>query len=326
MSQIDATVSCDQATNIVTFTLNSTDLTPKWYFEDGTNSTETIVERLYPIAGDYQVDVKVMNKYGMSEEAKIYKFTVDNDYNGEKYELVWSDEFDGDALDQSVWHLEQGYLANNELQDYKTSGNHEVSNGSLKIIAKKVNDNKEFGSYTSARIISYYGGKSFTYGRIESRIKIPSGVGTWPAFWMLGDSLMEGGSWPSCGEIDIMEHVGYESEKIHATIHYNNSSGSYTSQTGSITIDSEDEWLIYGVIWTADGLQFYIDDPDNIYANYSAPATKTNWPFDEPQFLILNLAIGGDWGGAQGIDNTIFDATGSIQMEVDYVRVYDILY
>ncbi len=324
-ASLEVEISCDQNTNVVTFKCLSDDITPRWGFDDGDSSTETTVEKFYSAAGTYSVEVWAINKNGLSADSKTYSFTLENNY-GEQYQLVWSDEFDGTALNTDVWHLEQGYIANNELQDYQTSGNHEVSDGTLKIIARKVNDNKEFGSYTSARMISYYGGVSFTYGRIEARIKVPSGVGTWPAFWMLGDSILEGGSWPSCGEIDIMEHVGYEANKTYATIHYWDNSSSYTSQNSSISVESEEVWLTYGVIWSDSAMKFYIDDVDNVYATYTTPSNKTNWPFDAPHFLLLNLAIGGDWGGVEGVDNSMFDATGSVQMEVDYVRVYEKAY
>ncbi len=326
VDQIDVTISCDQSTNIVTFTFNNEDLTPRWSFDDGDSSTDKVVEKYYRFAGTYKVEVYLIDKSGISDECKTYEFTLDNDVLGEQYELVWSDEFDGTALDLNTWHLEQGYIANNELQNYQTSGNHEVSDGTLKIIARKVNDDKVYGSYTSARMISYHGGASFKYGRIEARIKVPAGVGTWPAFWMLGDAILEGGSWPSCGEIDIMEHVGYDPDKIHATIHYWDNSSNYTSQNRSTSIVSEEEWLVYGVLWTGESMQFYINEIDNIYATYTTPSNKTNWPFDASHFIILNLAIGGDWGGQQGVDNTMFDESGSVQMEVDYVRAYNINY
>lgn len=326
VSDADVTISCNNATNVVTFQFNNDDKTPRWSFSDGESSTARRVEKLYVQAGTYQVKVGIISEGGEIEGVSTFSFTVDNTLEGSQYKLVWSDEFDGTELDTNIWHLEQGYIANNELQDYQTKGNHEVSDGTLKIIARKVNDNKEFGSYTSARMISYYGGKSFMYGRIEARIKIPSGVGTWPAFWMLGNSILEGGSWPSCGEIDIMEHVGYDPNKIHATIHYWDRSSQYTSQNSSTIANAQDEWVTYGVLWSADSMKFYLNDVDNIYAEYSTPSDKTNWPFNAPHFLLLNLAIGGDWGGVKGVDNTIFDATGSVEMEVDYVRVYEIIY
>ncbi|MFR9515480.1 MAG: glycoside hydrolase family 16 protein, partial [Rikenellaceae bacterium] len=121
-------------------------------------------------------------------------------------------------------------------------------------------------------------------------------------------------------------HVGYEPYKSYATIHYVDNTSNYTYTSSSTQSDSEEAWLTYGVIWQEESMEFYLDDPENIYATYTTPANKTNWPFDAPHFLLLNLAIGGDWGGVKGVDNTIFDATGYIVMEVDYVRVYNILY
>ncbi len=239
-----------------------------------------------------------------------------------KYELIWSDEFDGDEVNAAFWSFDEGYIANDELQDYKKSGNHTVSNGTLKITAKKINDNKEFGSYTSARLQSH-GKKSFTYGRIEARMKLPTGTGTWPAFWMLGDTIMQGGRWPACGEIDIMEYVGYDPQVVWGTIHSAANNHMNDTQVGGSTIvEGEDRWHTYGILWREQGIQYYVDSPENIYFEVAAPEVKTaeNWPFDKPHFLLLNLAIGGMWGGKEGVDNSIFDTT----MEVDYVRVYAI--
>ncbi len=256
---------------------------------------------------------------------KVNKTPVTSDLpsdNNEKYTLIWSEEFEGDKLDESVWNLEEGYIANNELQDYKKTGNHTVSDGTLKIVAKKMNENKEFGSYTSARMTTY-GKKSFTYGRIEARMKLPQGVGTWPAFWMLGNSIAEGGSWPNCGEIDIMEHVGFDPNVVHGSLHSTANNHSIGTQlSGKTTISSVEEWNIYGVLWDEKFIRFYIDNPENVFYTATAPTVKTtdNWPFDKPHFILLNLAIGGMWGGQKGVDNTIFDVT----MEIDYVRVYTI--
>ncbi len=238
--------------------------------------------------------------------------------NTEDYRLVWSDEFDGSEL-APHWVMEEGYIANNELQDYQKSGNHSLSGGTLKITAKKLNDKKEFGSYTSARM-NTNGTKAFTYGRIEARMRLPLGVGVWPAFWMLGTNIAEAG-WPLCGEIDILEYVGYDPGVVHGTLHsedYNHGKG---TQRGHRTeVDNEAHWHTYGTIWTEEGFWFYVDDPAKPFWFCPANEVKTPeaWPFDAPHFLILNLAVGGGWGGLHGIDNSLFPAT----MEVDYVRVY----
>ncbi len=189
--------------------------------------------------------------------------------------------------------------------------------GKLVITAEKVNENTTTGSYTSTRIISK-GKQSFTYGRMEIRAKLPSGRGIWPAIWMLGENISTV-SWPACGEIDIMEYVGYEPDVVHATVHTTSGSGA-NGDGSSVTLSTaEEDFHVYGLLWDANEMVFYIDTPENVTHTY-APSNKTaaNWPFDKPQFFILNIAVGGNWGGAQGIDNTIFPQT----MEVDYVRVY----
>ncbi len=243
---------------------------------------------------------------------------VNTDLSG--YELVWSDEFDGTEL-SDVWNLEEGYIANNELQDYQKSGNHVISDGTLKITAKKINDDKKFGSYTSTRI-NTKGNKAFTYGKIEARMKLPMGNGVWPAFWTLGENIGEA-RWPGCGEIDIMEYVGYEPRTTHATLHskdYNHGKGTQRGNKAELLSGEVSDWHVYGMIWTEEGIDIYVDSTDNVIFSCEAnePRTTSAWPFDAPHFLILNLAIGGDWGGAQGIDNSVYPAV----MEVDYVRVY----
>lgn len=244
---------------------------------------------------------------------------INKDLTG--YKLIWSDEFNGDKL-SADWNVEEGYIANNELQDYKKEGNHKISDGTLKITAVKVNDEKKFGSYTSARI-NTKGKKTFTYGKIEARMKIPTGVGVWPAFWMLGANISEV-HWPTCGEIDIMEYVGYEPTTLHATLHsedYNHGKGTQRGNKVALPEGQKvTDWHIYGMIWTEKGFDFYIDTPENVYYSCATndPKTVTAWPFDAPHFIILNLAIGGNWGGAKGVDDNICPAV----MEVDYVRVY----
>ncbi len=241
--------------------------------------------------------------------------------SAQTYKLIWSDEFEGTSLNSLFWTNETGYIANNELQNYRSTGNHTVSDGTLRIYAKKVNDKQEFGSYTSARI-NTKGKKEFTYGRIEARMKLPLGRGTWPAFWTLGSDISSN-QWPRCGEIDIMEYVGYDSNVIHGTIHsYDFNHMNNNQIKGQTEVENENQWHTYGITWTPDKIEFYVDDPDNPYFSTLAPSVKTieNWPFNKPHFLILNLAIGGMWGGKEGVDDSIFDSP--VVMEVDYVRVF----
>lgn len=134
---------------------------------------------------------------------------------------------------------------------------------------------------------------------------------------------MQGGGWPACGEIDIMEYVGFDPTIIWGSIHSTaNNHIDGTQKTGSTTVEGEDRWHTYGILWRESGIQFYEGTPDNVYYEVVAPEIKTaeNWPFDKQHFLLLNLAVGGMWGGLKGVDNSIFDTT----MEVDYVRVYSI--
>ena len=240
--------------------------------------------------------------------------------------LIWSDEFDGDRLDYDKWTPETGAhgWGNNELQEYTAIQNTEVSDGTLKIIAKKVGDGQEPGDYTSARLNS---NESFTYGRMEIRAKIPDleGNGLWPAIWMLGESIKTGTGWPACGEIDIMEYVSYAPNQLYATIHSaaNNHVDGTQVGSGAVVLQTiEEEFHNYGLIWTEDDMKFYIDEPSNIIFRFRKPSEPNadNWPFDKPFYFLLNLAVGGDWGGAQGVNDANFPAT----FEIDYVRVYEL--
>ena len=227
------------------------------------------------------------------------------------YSLVWEDEFNGSSLDTTSWSNEvapPGWV-NNELQRYTNGRNVELRDGKLLIIAQKENN-----EYTSARIITS-GKRTFTYGLFEIKAKLPHGTGTWPALWMLGQNINEAG-WPACGELDIMEHVGKHPNFIHSTIHNNSGYGS-SPYTGIMEIkDPFNEYHVYGMEWTKDYIDFYIDS--NLVYHYQ-PEVKNadNWPFDKPFFLIFNVAIGGNWGGPM-VDDTLFPA----EMTVDWVKVY----
>lgn len=239
-------------------------------------------------------------------------------------DLVWSDEFDGDRLDNDEWVFETGAhgWGNNEWANYTAGQNTEVSDGTLKIIARKAGDGQRAGDYTSARLNSIH---SFTYGRMEVRAKVPdvNGNGLWPAIWMLGENIRKVG-WPACGEIDLMEYVSFDPNTFHASAHtdaFNHREGTQITSGGIRLPTIEEEFHVYGVIWTEDFLKFYVDDPTNVVFTFNKPANATTaeWPFDEPQFFLLNMAVGGEWAGAQGVDDDIFPAT----FEIDYVRVYE---
>ena len=318
--------------NLVTFTNTSSGeyLYTEWDFGNGeTTSKETAKDKeytiYYPLKGEYEVQLKVWGPVNTTNDIKIISKTVTIEADDSEYDLngtlVWSDEFDGSNINSSNWTFETGAngWGNNELQNYTNGSNAHIEDGKLVITARKENDNTTAGSYSSTRMISW-GKQEFKYGRIEVRAKLPSGRGIWPAIWMLGANLGSAG-WPACGEIDIMEYVGYEPDVVHATVHTTAGSGVNGNGSSKRLTTCEEQFHIYGLTWTEEKMEFYIDTPDNITHTYS-PASKTaaNWPFDKPQFFILNIAVGGNWGGAQGVDNTIFPQT----MEVDYVRVYEL--
>jgi beta-glucanase (GH16 family) len=243
----------------------------------------------------------------------------------DKAELVWSDEFDGTELNLENWTLETGAhgWGNNEWQNYVAEGNTEVSDGMLRIYAKKIGDGHTVGEYTSARLNSR---NSYTYGRMEIRARIPEhkGNGIWPALWMLGSEIRTVG-WPACGEIDIMEYVCFEPNQTHFSLHSTANNHAIGTQitSGPIVLETIDEsFHNYGILWTDKYIKFYIDEMDNVKLNFIRPANSNagNWPFSKPFYFLMNIAVGGDWGGLQGVDDSIFPAV----MEVDYVRVYQV--
>ena len=259
------------------------------------------------------------------EETKVVTAKPIEDVDGWEYEVLWSDEFDGKAVDTTQWNFETGDhgWGNNEWQNYTDGENAEVSEGTLKIISRKQNEGQKVGDYTSARITSK---KKFKYGHMAIRAKMPEskGNGLWPAIWMLGDDIKDIG-WPGCGEIDIMEYVSFDPDHVIQTIHStaNNHTKSTQISTGELELKTiEEEFHIYGILWTESQLQFYIDDIENITLSLDKPENPTNdnWPFDKEYYFILNMAVGGAWGGEKGVDDTIFPA----QMEIDYVRVYNL--
>ncbi len=238
------------------------------------------------------------------------------------YQLVWSDEFNYTGLpDPKKWGYDVGGngWGNQELQYYTEyrSENARVENGKLIIQARL--ENYQGSSFTSARLVTTNRG-DWTYGRIEVRAKLPYGKGTWPAIWMLPTTWNLGnGSWPDNGEIDIMEHVGYDPGIIHGSTHCNKyvfTKG--TQKTATINIaDCMTTFHNYIMEWTKDDIKMYVDDK-LYFTSYNEGAGWQYWPFFKDFHLLLNIAVGGTWGGAQGIDASIFPQ----KMEVEYVRVY----
>ena len=241
------------------------------------------------------------------------------------WQLVWADEFNYTGPpDPQKWGYDVGGdgWGNKELQFYtdRRTENARVENGHLVIEARR--EPWQRSQYTSARLVSK-GKGDWTYGRIEVSAKLPSGRGTWPAIWMLPTDW-EYGKWPDSGEIDIMEHVGFDPDVVHASVHtksYNHSIN--TQRTAQLGVpNARTGFNIYAIEWTPQEIRAFINKEhyftfkNERLTNPSADFSQ--WPFDKKFHLLLNLAVGGKWGGAQGVDDTIWPQ----RMEVDYVRVY----
>lgn len=252
--------------------------------------------------------------YSQNNES-IYRFSQDP---------IWSDEFDTDGLpDSTKWNYDVGGhgWGNNEFQFYthKNVQNARVEKGSLVIEAHK--EPFEQNSFTSARLVSK-GKGDFLYGRFEVRAKLPTGRGTWPAIWMLASNPVYDLNYlPNNGEIDIMEHVGYDPGRVHATIHTKNFNEKQSNQpSANRLLDSfNTDFHIYRIDWTPDKIEAFIDQELVL----TFPKNSNQWedyPFDQPFHILLNIAIGGGWGGLKGVDENIFPQ----RMEIDYVRVYSL--
>lgn len=250
------------------------------------------------------------------------------DHGPPGYDKVFSDEFDGTTVDSSKWRFDthrnaQGW--HNQERQYYSAGRSEnarVEDGRLIIEARAEPLEKSRypdwsgQKYTSARLIGQ-GLHSWTYGFFEIRAKVPCGRGTWPAIWMLPEDTSV--KWPEGGEIDIMEHVGFEPGKIHQTIHTSAANfGNGTQLTKSFDLpDACKVFHRYQLLWTPTFLVLGVDDAPKFMVRRTK-SEREYWPFDRPMHLLLNIAVGGTWGGQRGIDPKAFPA----RMEVDYVRVY----
>lgn len=237
---------------------------------------------------------------------------------GEEYQLVWSDGFDTDGGLSSDWRYEvqgSGWV-NHELQNYvrqKSPAGQEVTTVQSGILS--INCFKENDKIYSARIYAK-DNVGWTYGYIEASINLPSGKGTWPAFWMMPVNFR---SWPHDGEIDIMEEVGYHRDYVSSSLH---ADGHVHSNNTQVTHEmyckgAEGEFHVYGMEWTEDYIQTYVDGKKQLYYANDGQGDR-NWPYHTPFYVILNLAWGGDWGGSQGVN----EAALPVSMKVDYVRVF----
>jgi beta-glucanase (GH16 family) len=236
------------------------------------------------------------------------------------WKLVWSDEFNYRGLpDTNKWGYEEGFVRNHESQYYTRARleNARVEDGHLILECRKEHFTPAGHApveYTAASLITRHRA-DWQYGRIEVRAKLPQGRGVWPAIWMLGTNETSVG-WPRCGEIDIMEFVGKQPDHIHGTIHYFKD-GKHRSNHGSLQTDRPfDDFHTYAIEWTPDRIDFFFDEKKYQSADLSAADEAGNNPFRAPQYLLLNFALGGSWGGP------VDDANLPQQFVIDYVRVY----
>ncbi|MFT3902484.1 MAG: family 16 glycosylhydrolase [Niabella sp.] len=243
-------------------------------------------------------------------------YTTPTSYPG--YTLVWSDEFDGSAINTSNWNFEQGGngWGNNELEYYTNSSkNAFVSNGNLIIEARK--ETVGSNNYTSARL-NTSGKKDIQYGRIDIRAKLPVARGLWPALWMLGSNFSTVG-WPACGETDIMELVGQNPNQVLGTLHWALANGQHQHKSGYYNLTSGDfsqQFHVFSLIWKENYMQILVDDKESITIT-DKDMEGGKWPFNAKQFLIFNVAVGGDWPLAPPATTTFPQ-----RMFVDYVRVF----
>lgn len=304
---LNAVVSTDNSGNVA-FTAAATNaVTYDFDFGNGVFQTvpSGVVTYKYPASGNYTVNVIAKSSGGQTVSKSVQiSVTV-------ALSLVWSEEFDiPGAPDPAKWgyDLGAGGWGNSELQYYTNrADNSVVSNGTLKIIAKA--ESYSGSNYTSARLLTK-DKFSFKYGKIEARAKLPVGVGTWPAIWMLGSNISNVG-WPACGEIDIMEHKGSQLNTIYGTLHYPGHSGGNANGATTVISNATTEFHKYKAEWDASYIKIYVDD-----VLFHTVANSSSLPFNQNFFIILNVAMGGTFAGP--VDPAFTNAT----MEVDYVRVY----
>ncbi|MBC7889905.1 MAG: glycoside hydrolase family 16 protein [Ferruginibacter sp.] len=309
---LTALVSTD-GTGVVAFTATA-DNAVSYGYEFGNGDVKTVssgtTNYQYTMAGNttYTVTVTAVSSSGLSVKKSIQvTVTVNTTVPG----LFWSEEFSTDgAPDPAKWgyDLGAGGFGNQELQYYTSApANVIVSGGVLKI--KAIKETYSGSSYTSARMISK-GKFALNYGKVEVRAKLPAGVGTWPAIWMLGSNISTAG-WPACGEIDIMEHRGSELNKIFGTLHYPGRSGGNADGSTRVISNATTEFHKYSLDWSASSIKIFVDD-----VLFHTVTNSGSLPFNQDFFFILNIAMGGTFAGA--IDPAFTNAT----MEVDYIRVY----
>lgn len=305
-----STVNTDNSGNVDFLASASNATSYEYDFGDGTYKTVTssaVVTHTYIASGTYAVNVVAKNSGGQITKSISIAVTI----GPFGTTLVWSDEFDKDgAPDPAKWGYDigGGGWGNGELEYYTSRPeNSIVQGGVLKI--KTIKENYSGSAYTSARMLSN-NKYVLKYGKVEVRAKLPAGGGTWPAIWMLGSDISTV-SWPACGEIDIMEHNGNELNKIYSTLHYPGRSGGNADGGTKVISNATTEFHIYSLEWTASTIKIFVDDQ-----LIHSVINSTSIPFNHDFFFLLNVAMGGTFGGS--VDPAFTNST----MEVDYIRVY----
>jgi beta-glucanase (GH16 family) len=311
---ISANVSVD-GTGTVVFTATATNAV-SYAFEFGNGQVRTVPSGVttyqYTTIGNNTYTVTV-TATGSSGAIITKSAQIQVDVKAPGNVLLWADEFNvAGTPDPTKWKYDigtgSGGWGNQELQYYTNrADNSIVSNGTLKITAKR--ENHMGMGFTSARLLTQ-DKFAFKYGKIEVKAKLPAGVGTWPAVWMLGNNIKSVG-WPACGEIDIVEHRGSELNKIFGTLHYPGRSGGNANGSTRLISNATTEFHIYTVEWYADAIRFYVDNQ-----LFHSVANSPSLPFNHDFFLLANLAIGGTFAGA--VDPNFNSAT----LEIDYIRIY----
>jgi len=320
------TVSKTMDANFLEFKVNPEleSSTLEWIFPKQVIKDKKSLVYYFEEKGDYDVKLKYTlggKTYTYTEKITV---TANSGYfeNGEY--MWWNDEFDGTSLDLSCWSYDTGSnknenkWGNNELQNYTNSPNNSfLRDGKLVLKAILEGEGQKVEDYTSARLVTK-GKKEFNRGRIEVKAKLGGGNGLWPAIWLYQSSWLDG----HYSELDIMEYVGCDKNIIYSAVHTNKTKEKKENAVGSNRkiIGVEDDFHIYGLNWTDDKIEFYIDDSKNPHLVFTVDniSDPNEWPFDKNLYLLLNIAVGGDWGGMRGIDDTIFPQ----EMEVEYVRIF----
>lgn len=318
----DFTITVDAVCpNFVRFEALPSEGNTTWQWSiNGDRLTETKSSFMHYFSekGSYEITLMETRDGKKAVKAKTVTISQNSYYHSQGESLWWNDEFDGSQINAAYWNHDQGtgIWGNNEWQTYTNkSDNSFIREGKLILKAIKTGAGQKIGDYTSARLTTR-GKKEISRGRVEVRAKLGGGTGLWPAIWMFGNKAA-----PYYSELDIMEYVGCDKDIIYGAIHTTETLEGSRKISGSRKVQGvENNFHVYGMNWTDGKIEFYLDTPESIYLTFTAEDTSNPriWPFNKELYLILNIAVGGDWGGMRGVDDGIFPR----EMEVDYIRIF----